>query len=103
MKKVLLPCSAILSILVLVGLFSAQAFAGGAYLTFRAKMNIKILEGTFQPGSGDIVQVKGGINGWAGTDTCKDPDGDSVYEKTILTGLIIGDTIYYKFYKTLRG
>jgi len=102
MKKEFLPIFATLSFLVLLGLLSTEAF-GGTFVTFRAKMNIKMLEGTFRPGSGDIVQVKGSFNNWAGTDTLKDPDGDSIYTVTLIPPNIVGDTLHYKFFKTLRG
>src|SRR5713101_3062743 len=78
--------------------------AGGVNVTFQVKMNIKMLEGTFRPGSGDIVSVNGSFNNWtSAVDTLKDPDGDSVYTKTVPLARIIGDTIYYKFWKTLRA
>jgi hypothetical protein len=87
---------------VLLAFTTAQA--GGVSVTFQVKMNIKMLEGTFAPGSGDIVSVNGSFNGWASAvDTLKDPDGDSVYTKTVPLALIVGDTIQYKFWKTLRG
>src|ERR1051326_286730 len=80
------------------------AQAGGVSVTFQVRMNIKMLEGTFQPGSGDIVSVNGSFNNWtSAVDTLKDPDGDSVYSKTVPLPLILGDTIQYKFWKTLRG
>ena len=80
------------------------AQAGGVSVTFQVRMNIKMLEGTFQPGSGDIVSVNGSFNNWtSAVDTLKDPDGDSVYSKTVPLPLIPGDTIQYKFWKTLRG
>ena len=70
-------------------------------VTFQVNMKIKMLEGTFQPGSGDIVRVAGTINGWgSSTDTLKDLDGDSIYTKTITTDSV---NIEYKFLKTLRG
>jgi hypothetical protein len=69
-------------------------------VTFQVNMSIKMLEGSFQPGSGDVVQVKGSFNGWGGTDVMADVDGDSIYtvELTIPQG-----EINYKFFKTLRG
>src|SRR5258708_26211860 len=101
-NRVLLVCLTLLgSILVLTGI----ANAGGVSVTFNVRMNIQMLEGKFVPGSGDIVSVNGSFNGWtAAVDTLKDPDGDSVYSKTVPMALIVGDTIYYKFWKSVtRG
>jgi len=73
-----------------------------APVTFQVKMNIKMREGTFQPGSGDIVRVAGGFNGWgSSTDTLTDGNSDSIYTKIIQ--LDEGATLSYKFLKTLRG
>ena len=71
-------------------------------VTFRVNMKIKMREGTFQPGSGDIVRVAGGFNNWgSSTDTLRDVAPiDSIYEKSI--SLPTG-AIAYKFLKTLRG
>src|SRR5713101_3322920 len=78
--------------------------AGGVNVTFQVKMNIKMLEGTFRPGSGDIVSVNGSFNNWtSAVDTLKDPDGDSVYAKTVILTRLVGDTIYYKFWKSPRA
>src|SRR5258708_1490269 len=102
MKTRLLPRFMTAIGLVLLTLSVAQA--GGVNVTFKVEMNIKMLEGTFQPGSGDIVSVNGSFNGWASAvDTLKAPDGDSVYTKTVSMVRIVGDTILYKFWKTLRG
>ena len=40
-------------------------------VTFQVKMNIKMREGGFLPGSGDKVQVNGSFNGWGGKRTCR--------------------------------
>ncbi len=73
-------------------------------VTFRVRMSIKMREGTFQPGSGDIVRVAAAFSDWGNsTDTLRDIGAvDSVYEKVISlpTGFI---TNGYKFLKTLRG
>jgi hypothetical protein len=85
------------------------AFSSGYYramkfkvsqVTFQAKMNIKMREGGFQPGSGDVVQVKGSFNDWGGNDLLADGDGDSTYSVTV--PMAPGD-INYKFFKTLRA
>jgi hypothetical protein len=68
-------------------------------VTFQVNMKIKMMEQSFLPGSGDIVSVKGDFNGWGGTDTLKDLDGDSVYTGTIS---LPEGAIAYKFMKTLR-
>lgn len=70
-------------------------------VTFQVRMNIKMREGTFQPGNGDHVFVPGDFNGWStSADTLYDMNGDSIYTRTksLPTG-----PITYKFYKTLRG
>jgi hypothetical protein len=70
-------------------------------VTFQVNMKIKMLEGTFQPGSGDIVRVAGSFNDWGNsTDTLTDLDGDSVYAGTLHLDTV---AIQYKFLKTLRG
>ena len=70
-------------------------------VTFRVRMSIKMLEGSFQPGSGDIVRVAGSFNDWGNsTDTLKDAEADSIYEKTVS---LPAGAITYKFLKTLRG
>jgi hypothetical protein len=69
--------------------------------TFQVNMKIKMLEGTFLPGSGDIVRVAGNMNNWgSSTDTLTDPNNDSIYTKTLLVPA--GDA-QYKFLKTLRA
>jgi hypothetical protein len=70
-------------------------------VTFQVRMNIKMREGTFLPGSGDRVRVAGDFNSWSTTaDTLTDPNNDSIY--TITKSLPTGG-ITYKFFKTLRG
>ena len=84
-----------------LSLWSAPTWAQTGDVTFGVRMNIKMLEGTFQPGSGDIVRVAGSFNDWGNsTDTLSDGDGDSIYTftRSIATG-----SIDYKFLKTLRG
>src|SRR5260221_6492638 len=98
-------CTDVLSVIVLMGLtvVTTQAIAN-VNVPFQVKMNIKLLEGTFKPGSGDIVKVNGTFNNWdSSTDTLKDADGDSVYTKTVFLTMFVGDTIYYKFWKSSRG
>jgi hypothetical protein len=69
---------------------------------FQVDMRVKILEGTFQPQSGDIVRVAGSFNSWANsTDTLTDPNNDSIYTKTVQ--LAQYQAIQYKYLKTLRG
>jgi len=74
-----------------------------APVTFRVNMRVKLLEGGFQPGSGDIVRVAGSFNDWGNsTDTLRDVlPLDSIYQKTI--NINEGQAIQYKFLKTLRG
>lgn len=70
-------------------------------VTFQVRMNIKMREGTFLPGSGDRVRVAGDFNSWNTTaDTLLDPNNDSIY--TVTKSLAAGP-IAYKFIKTLRG
>ncbi len=70
-------------------------------VTFQANMKIKMMEGTFLPGSGDIALLRGTFNSYGTTDTLTDVDGDSIYTKTL--SLPSADTVGYKFFKTLRG
>lgn len=71
-------------------------------VTFQVNMRVKMLEGTFQPQSGDYVRVPGSFNGWnTNIDTLFDSNGDSIYTKTIM--LAEGSTVFYKFFKTPRG
>lgn len=71
-------------------------------VTFNVRMSIKMREGTFLPGSGDIVRVAGSFNNWgSSTDTLRDEGTvDSIYQKTI--SLPTGQ-VSYKYLKTLRG
>ncbi|MBX2992456.1 MAG: T9SS type A sorting domain-containing protein [Bacteroidetes bacterium] len=71
-------------------------------VTFNVRMSIKMLEGSFLPGSGDIVRVAGSFNDWGNSlDTLRDIGTvDSIYEKTV--SLPAGQ-IQYKYLKTLRG
>ncbi|HEV8537617.1 MAG TPA: hypothetical protein VGR15_01735, partial [Bacteroidota bacterium] len=77
-----------------------------ANVTFQVNMSVKILELTFRPDLGDIVTVRGSINGWGdppvgNLDTLKDLDGDSIYTKTF--SLLEGQNVHYKFWKTQLG
>ena len=71
-------------------------------VTVRVNMSIKMREGTFNPGAGDIVRVAGSFNDWGNsTDTLKSSGpGDSIYTKTVS---LAAGSIQYKFLKTLRG
>lgn len=71
-------------------------------VTFRVRMSIKMREGTFLPGSGDIVRVAGSFNNWgSSTDTLRDiAPIDSIYQKDIS---LPAGSISYKYLKTLRG
>jgi len=85
-----------------LSLWTAPSWAQTGDVMFGVNMRIKMLEGTFQPGSGDIVRVAGSFNDWGNsTDTLSDGDGDSIYTKTVM-GVATG-SIDYKFLKTLRG
>lgn len=66
-------------------------------VTFRVNMKVQMLQGDFQPGSGDLVYVRGGFNGWNPVDTLSDGDGDSIYTKTIA---MAEGSIAYKYYKS---
>jgi photosystem II stability/assembly factor-like uncharacterized protein len=82
-----------------VGYYRALKFKVSS-VTFQTQMNIKMREGGFQPGSGDVLQVKGSFNGWGGSDFLTDGDGDSLYTATLY---IPEGGIEYKFFKTLRS
>ena len=94
------PLLRLLYLLVLIG-FVTPFLEAQNDVTFRVKMNIKMRELAFLPGSGDIVTVPGDFNSWnSAADTLRDPDLDSIYTKTV--SLPTGG-ISYKFFKTLRG
>ena len=67
--------------LVLVAFGAIETSLAQNNVTFRVRMSIKMREGTFLPGSGDIVRVAGGFNNWgSSTDTLRDIGTvDSVY------------------------
>jgi hypothetical protein len=72
-----------------------------AKITFQVNMSIKMREGSFLPGSGDIVRVAGSFNNWgSSTDTLVKGASDSIYSKTIE---LSAASIQYKFLKNLRG
>jgi hypothetical protein len=88
-------------VLVLVPFLFVEAALAQNNVTFQVRMNIKMREQSFLPGSGDIVRAAGSFNGWGGsTDTLTDGNNDSVYTKTVS---IAAGAIEYKFLKTLRG
>jgi hypothetical protein len=88
--------------LVLVAFGAIETSLAQNNVTFRVRMSIKMREGTFLPGSGDIVRVAGSFNNWgSSTDTLRDIGTvDSVYEKTIS---LAAGAIEYKYLKTPRG
>jgi|GEM_PF-1742212 len=73
-----------------------RATAGPATVTFNCNMSVQIKKGTFSVG--DEVYVEGSFNGWANdkSNILTDPDGDSVYTKTI-SGVNSGDVVNFKF------
>ncbi|MEW6510568.1 MAG: T9SS type A sorting domain-containing protein [Bacteroidota bacterium] len=90
----------VLAVVMIAGLVTDTAVAQNN-VTFRVNMSIKMREGTFLPGSGDIVRVAGSFNNWgSSTDTLTKGVSDSIFSKTI--SLSAGG-IQYKFLKTLRG
>lgn len=98
MKSKWLLCCCILFLAASTQMVMAQT----GDVTFQVNMKIKMQEGTFQPGSGDVVGVPGGFNGWNTTaNLLSDIDGDSIYTVTVDT-IAVGP-IAYKFWKTLRG
>ncbi|HWP82578.1 MAG TPA: carbohydrate-binding module family 20 domain-containing protein [Bacteroidota bacterium] len=101
-KKYLLWLFSGTLILGLMPLVEEGTVYGQTYnVTFRVNMSIKMREGAFVPGSGDIVRVAGSFNNWgSSTDTLKDADGDSIYTKTVA---LSAGNIEYKFLKTLRA
>jgi len=64
------------------GILTAQA--QNSYITFSVDMGTNILNGNFNPGSGDVVNVRGTFNNWAGTETPLYQEGSStVYTNTV--------------------
>ncbi len=65
-------------------------------VTFRVRMRVKMLEGTFRPTRGDYVRVAGSFNDWGNSlDTLKDvAPTDSIYEKAVS---LPAGAVTYKF------
>ncbi len=80
-------------------------FAKNVNVTFRVNMKVKLLDGTFLPGSGDNVTVRGSFNDWGTStnnpDTLTDADNDSIYTK--VKSLKWSSNYAYKFWKTDRA
>lgn len=65
----------------LLMMVAGSAFA--ANVTFQVNMDIQNQLGNFDPDAGDIVVVRGDMNGWAGTDLqCTDDDADMIFTLT---------------------
>jgi hypothetical protein len=100
MKKRLLHRFFVVGLVLIPFLFVEAALAQNN-VTFQVRMNIKMREQSFVPGSNDIVRVAGAFNGWGGsTDTLTDPNNDSIYTKVVS---VAAGATEYKFLKTLRG
>jgi hypothetical protein len=102
MNRTWLLCVVVLALFLVSGIGTQTALAQDTTVTFQVNMNLKMLEGTFRPLSGDIVTVRGDFNNWgntANTDTLKDANADSIY--TLTKKLPVGG-ITYKFWKTYR-
>lgn len=100
MSKALVLFAVTLGLVLIPSLSAAVALAQGN-VTFQVDMRVKMKEGAFQPGSGDIVRVAGSFNDWGNsTDTLSDGNSDSIYTKTIT---LSEGGIQYKFLKTLRS
>jgi hypothetical protein len=91
----------VIALFLVSGVATEVALAQDTTVTFQVRMNIKMREGTFLPGSGDIVTVRGSLNNWGtpNTDTLSDGDNDSIY--TLTKKVPVGG-ITYKFWKTYR-
>ncbi len=67
-------------------------------VTFQVNMSVKMLEGVFDPGAGDVVIATGSFNGWStGADSVlTDADVDSIYTGTFnLTGT--SSPVFFKY------
>ena len=67
-----------------------------ATVTFECDMNIKMLEGTFDPNASHVY-VRGSFNGWSTDNEMTDGDGDGVYTAHV-GGLIPGGVLYFKYF-----
>lgn len=68
-------------------------------VTFSVNMNAQIENGTFQPGVGDKVYVRGGFNDWFANAASEMTDnGDGIYEITVSIAGNAGSNIQYKFF-----
>ncbi len=81
-------------------------FAYKVNVTFRVNMKAQMKMERFKPNLGDYVTVRGSFNNWGDApngnlDTLKDADNDSIYTKTI--SIKAEQTIYFKYWKSLRG
>jgi len=74
--------------------FSQTQFAD---VTLNVNMNVQTELGLFNPDI-DFVDVAGTFNNWSGSEPLNEIDSSGVYTITI-SGLIVGDTIEYKFRK----
>ncbi|HVO73704.1 MAG TPA: T9SS type A sorting domain-containing protein [Ignavibacteriaceae bacterium] len=67
-------------------------------VTFKVDMKIRIVTGSFHPGT-DTVRVRGSFDGWGSGVDMTDGDNDSVYTATI-TSQPQNTAIFYKFFYT---
>ena len=68
-------------------------------VTFQLSMSVKMLQGSFKPDSGDVVFIRGNVNGVNVAYDLADPDHDSIYT---LTASIPTGELHYRYAKTLR-
>ena len=81
------------------GAVVANAQNTNSYITFSVDMGTNILLGTFNPGGGDVVNVRGTFNNWNNAETPLSQEGSStVYTNTVAdTNDLNGNPVAYIF------
>jgi hypothetical protein len=68
-----------------------------SFVTFAVDMNVQKSKGTFNPTSGQAVELKGSFNDWGAGIAMGDLDGDGIYTVTLPIQGNSGGSINYKF------
>jgi len=74
-----------------------------SFVTFAVDMNVQKSKVTFNPTSGQAVELKGSFNDWGAGVPMIDPDGDGIYTVTLPVQGNPGTPLEYKFTVTGSG
>jgi hypothetical protein len=74
-----------------------------SFVTFAVDMNVQKSKGTFNPTSGQAVELKGSFNDWGAGIAMSDLDGDGIYTVTLPIQGNSGTPLEYKFTVTGSG